>query len=167
MQEEEELRTDRLGGQQPTEDSPPLDFRERELPRWVQVPAGIVLALLTLLCGFAFIEMFLLAPKRQSILAVGFVVLLLLPCFGVLMKCLRLITGQKVKGGLFSPIALRLAALFIFVVPIVGLFTGYYREMGPAAIWQAVMYFLGAIGLRQLARNRDSQESHPQGPKPS
>jgi hypothetical protein len=29
------------------------DIREIELPRWVQVPVGIVLSLFTLLCGFA------------------------------------------------------------------------------------------------------------------
>jgi hypothetical protein len=29
------------------------DVREIELPRWVQVPVGIVLSLFTLLCGFA------------------------------------------------------------------------------------------------------------------
>ena len=38
----------------------------------------------------------------------------------------------------------------------VGLFTGYYREMGAVAIDQAVMYLFGFFGLRALARKRET-----------
>ena len=141
---------------------PQLDWRERELPRWVQVPAGIVLGLLTLLCGLAIVSLFFLAPKGPSTLAIVVVALLLLPCVGVLIKCIRIVTGRKLKGGVFSPTALRVVAVVMLVMPIVGLFTGYYREMGLAAVWQALIYFLGAIGLRQLARKRESQACQPQ-----
>jgi hypothetical protein len=74
----------------------------------------------------------------------------------VLAKCFRLITGRKTRGGLLSPRALRVVSVCLLVLPVVGLFTGYYREMGALAIYQAVMYFVGFLGLRALARKRES-----------
>jgi len=55
-----------------------------------------------------------------------------------------------------SPTALRVISVFLLVLPVVGLFTGYYREMGAVAIYQAVMYFFGFLGLRALARKREA-----------
>ncbi len=83
------------------------DVREIELPRWVQVPVGIVLSLFTLLCGFASAYLLFDPNKRAPILAfvVGFI--LLLGCAWVLEKCFRLITGRKKRGGLMTPRALR------------------------------------------------------------
>jgi hypothetical protein len=43
----------------------------------------------------------------------------------------------------------------MLILPIVALFTGYYREMRALAIFQAAMYFLGFLGLRALARKRE------------
>jgi hypothetical protein len=110
------------------------DVGEIELPRWVQVPVGIVLSLFTLLCGFAQAYLVLIPNKRTRILAfvVGFI--LLLGCAWVLEKCFRLITGRKKRGGLMSPRALRVVSFFLLIFPVVGLFTGYYREMGAVAI---------------------------------
>ena len=86
------------------------DVREIELPRWVQVPVGIVLSLFTLLCGFASAYLLFVPNKRAPILAfvVGFI--LLLGCAWVLEKCFRLITGRKTRGGLMSPSALRIVS---------------------------------------------------------
>ena len=132
------------------------DVREIELPRWVQVPVGIVLSLFTLLCGFASAYLLFVPNKRAPILAfvVGFI--LLLGCAWVLEKCFRLITGRKTRGGLMSPRALRIVSFFLLIFPVVGLFTGYYREMGAVAIYQAVMYLFGFFGLRALARKRET-----------
>jgi hypothetical protein len=52
--------------------------------------------------------------------------------------------------------ALRVVSFFFLIFPIVGLFTGYYRQMGALAIFQAVMYFLAFLGLRVLARKREA-----------
>jgi hypothetical protein len=132
------------------------DVREIELPRWVQVPVGIVLSLFTLLCGFASAYLLFVPNKRAPILAfvVGFI--LLLGCAWVLEKCFRLITGRKKRGGLMGPRALRVVSFFLLIFPVVGLFTGYYREMGAVAIYQAVMYWFGFFGLRALARKRET-----------
>src|SRR6266496_4839588 len=143
------------------------DVREIELPRWVQVPIGIVLGLFTLLCGFASAYLLFVPNKKAPILAfvVGFI--LLLGCFWVLTKCLRLITGRKHRGGLMSPRALRIVSVFLLVLPVIGLFTGYYREKGAVAIYQAVMYVFGFFGLRALARNREAKDVPEEPPSSS
>ena len=132
---------------------------ERELPRWIQIPVGIVLGLFTLFCAFATVDMLLLPGKQSSpspILAVAVVLILLLVCLWVLGKCMRLVTGRNKHRGLLSPIVLRVVAVFLLIIPVAGLFTGYYREMGPIAILQAVMYVFGFFGLRALARKREA-----------
>ena len=140
-------------------DQPPLETQENELPRWIQIPAGLVIGLFTLLCALGALSL-LFAPNKQSLtlcLVAG--AILLLGCFWVLEKCWRLVTGRKYKGGLMSPRALRVVAFFFLVMPIAGLFTGYYRTMGPLAIFQAVSYVLAFFVLRALARNREARES--------
>jgi len=134
------------------------DVREIELPRWVQVPIGIILSLFTLLCGFASAYLLFVPNKKTPILALVVGVILLLGCLWVLAKCFRLITGRKHRGGLMSPRALRVVSIFLLILPIVGLFTGYYRERGAIAIFQVVMYFFGFLGLRALASKREGQK---------
>lgn len=141
---------------------PFLDFpetegvREIELPRWIQVPVGIILSLFTLLCGFASAFLLFVSNKKSPILAFVVGLVLLLGCIWVLAKCFRLITGKKTKGGLMSPTALRVVSVVVLVLPVVGFFTGYYREMGAMGVFQAVMYFFTFFGLRALARKRES-----------
>jgi amino acid transporter len=135
---------------------PPLEAREKEVPRWVQVPIGLVLGLLTLLCGFASVILLLAPNKKSPILAIVVGLILLLGCLWVLEKCFRLLTGRKNRGGLMTPNTLRLVSFFFLVLPVAGLFTGYYRQMGPVAIFQAVMYFFSFLGLRSLARKREA-----------
>lgn len=132
------------------------DVREIELPRWVQIPIGIILSLFTLLCGFASAYLLFVPNKKAPILAFVAGLILLLGCVWVLAKCFRLITGRKHRGGLMSPRALRIVSACLLVLPLIGLFTGYYREMGAVAIYQAVMYFFGFLGLRALARRRET-----------
>jgi hypothetical protein len=138
---------------------PPLSRYEKELPRWVQVPAGVLLGLVTLFCGFAVISLLLMrykyAPVPLLLVAVG--LLLLLGCYWILAKCIQLITGRKKRGGLLSPRTLRIVSFFLLILPVVGLFTGYYRERGGVAIFQGVMYFFGFLGLRALARKREAE----------
>lgn len=135
-----------------------VEAREIELPRWVQVPIGVVLSLFTLLCGFASAYLLFTPNKKAPILAFVMGAILLLGCVWVLAKCLRLITGRKRRGGLISPRALRVVSFSLLILPVEGLFTGYYRERGAIAIFQTVMYFFGFFGLRALARKRENHE---------
>ena len=143
---------------------PILDWSERELPRWVQIFFGVVLGLFTVLCGFASAVLLFSPNKTSPILLVAIVFVLLLGCAWVLEKCFRLVTGRKRRGGLLSPRTLRVVSFFLLVLPVVGLFTGYYREMGRMAIFQGVMYLFGFFGLRALARKREANDSQPEQP---
>ena len=143
-----------------------LEPQEVELPRWVQVPVALVLGLFTLLCGFASLSLLLVPNKRSPVLTVVLGLVLLLGCLWVLEKCVRLLTGRKHQGGLMTPNTLRVVSVLMLALPIAGLFTGYYREMGAVAIFQALMYFLGFLGLRALARKREAKESQTSEPKP-
>jgi hypothetical protein len=147
------------------DEHPAFEHQDKELPRWVQVPAGLLLGLFTLLCGFASVSLLLVPNRKAPLLAVIVGLILLLGCFWVLEKCFRLITGRKNRGGLMSPNTLRVVSFFLLVLPIGGLFTGYYREMGAVAIFQAAMYFFGFLGLRALARKREASESQTNEPK--
>jgi amino acid transporter len=138
---------------------PSLESQEKEVPRWVQVPAGLVLGLLTLLCGYASIVLLLEANKKNPILTVVVGFVLLLGCLWVLEKCFRLVTGRKNRGGLMNPRTLRVVSFLFLIFPVVGLFTGYYRKMGSIAVLQAVMYFSAFLGLRALARTRETNEA--------
>jgi hypothetical protein len=137
---------------------PNLEPREIKVPRWVQVPVGLLLGLLTLLCGFGSVTLLFSQNKESPILvlAVGFV--LLLGCLWVLEKCFRLVTGRKNRGGLMAPNTLRVVSFLFLVFPVAGFFTGYYRERGPAAIIQGVMYLFIFFGLQALARKREANE---------
>ena len=136
---------------------PSTSLFEKPLPRWVLVPVGITLGLITLLCGFALLSLLLMQYRYSSspLLLFAVAIFFLLACGWILTKCLRLITGRKKRGGLLSPNTLRAVAWVMLILPIVALFTGYYREMGSVAILQAVAYFLGFFGLRAMARKRE------------
>lgn len=139
-------------------DEQPAFDQPDELPKWVRVPAALFLGLFTLLCIFASASLLLVPNKKAPVLAVIVGFLLLLGCFWVLDKCVRLVSGRKRRGGLMSPKALRVVAFCLLILPMVGFVTGYYREMGALAIFQAVMYVSGFVGLRQLARKREALE---------
>ena len=151
------LREENNGQSADGNELPSSSLFEKPLPRWVLVPVGIALGLITLFCGFALLSLLLMryrySPAPLLLLAVA--LFLLLACGWILTKCLRLITGRKKRGGLLSPNTLRAVAWLMLILPIVALFTGYYREMGALAIFQAVAYFLGFLGLRALARKRE------------
>jgi hypothetical protein len=137
-------------------DGSTLESRGKEVPRWVQIPVGLILGLLALLCGYASVVLLLDANEKSPILAVVVGFVLLLGCSWVLEKCYRLLTGRKKRGGLMTPGTLRVVAFFFLIFPVMGLFTGYYRKMGPIAVFQAVMYFFAFLGLRALARKREA-----------
>ena len=135
----------------------PDDWREHELPRWVQVPVGFVLALFTLFCAFASLYLLLL-PGKAWVLGFTVGLVLLFGCLWVLEKCFRLITGRKNQGGLIAPNTLRRFSYALLLLPIVGLFTGYYRKMGLVAVVQAMFYVSAFFSLRALSRKRDTAQ---------
>jgi hypothetical protein len=113
-----------------TDELPARVVGEKDVPRWVQIPAGVVLGVLTLFCGFASVILLFAPNKKSPILVIVVGLILLSGCLWVLEKCFRLLTGRKNRGGLMSPNTLRVLSFFFLVLPVAGLFTGYYRDMG-------------------------------------
>lgn len=116
--------------------------------------------LFTLLCALWPVTLILDPPKASPpsvAIAVG--VVLLLPCFWILEKCFRLVIGRKKQGGLMAPNTLRGISWLFLALPFGGLFTGYYRERGFLAVYQAVMYVFAFLGLRSLARAREAKHN--------
>lgn len=136
---------------------PSLEAPEKSLPRWVQISVGLALSLFTLFCGFASLSLFLPWPGKKPVFGAALGIVLLLGCLWVLEKCFRLLTGRRNQGGLMAPKTLRAVSLLFLVLPIAGLFTGYYRRMGYFAIGQALQYFFIFLALRALARRREAQ----------
>jgi hypothetical protein len=129
---------------------------EIDVPRWVQVPAGVVLGAITLVCAIGALSL-VIAPSDKAPIAapVGGLVMLAL-CVWLFEKAYRLIMGRKIHGGLMAPRMLRLVALLFLFLPIAGFFTGYYNTHPATATLQAVAYVGIYFGLRALARSRDA-----------
>ena len=85
------------------------------------------------LCGFASVILLLAPNKKSPVLAIAVWLILLLACLWVLEKCFRLLTGRKHQGGLMTPNTLRVVSFFFLFIPVAGIFTGEYRQMGPVA----------------------------------
>jgi hypothetical protein len=143
-----------------------LENGEIEIPRWLQVPIGLILGFLIILIGLASLALFLTHLQEHPILSFAAGIVLLLGCLWVLEKCIRLVTGRKKQGGLMSPGTLYLISWVILVIPVAGIFTGYYREMRLVAIVQAGAYLIGFFGLRSLAQKRESQARDQANPDP-
>ena len=141
-------------------DTPPVEIQEPALPRWVQVPAGIFFGLVILLClgGSAALIFSLNEKPPVAVPVLGIV--LLIPCLWALSKCVRLITGRRTQGGLIGPRALRTIAWFFLLLPIGGLFTGYFRTDTVFAIIQTFAYIGAFAGLRSLATSRERAAGH-------
>jgi hypothetical protein len=74
----------------------------------------------------------------------------------------RLITGKKGRyGGLFGPVALRVFAGMFFLLPIGGLFSGWYVDHPIAGPMQALAYYVISFSLWRLAAYRRSKVATP------
>ena len=73
-----------------------VKFGEKDLPRWIQVPAGLILGLATLFCALAIILIVFFGPRANKLSPIAILLLLvfLIPCVWVLEKCIRLVTGR-------------------------------------------------------------------------
>lgn len=137
--------------------SMPNQRADVELPRWVQVPVGIFLGLVTLLL-LASSAIILFAPNEKApILAPTIGVISVVVCCWVLEKCIRLISGRKQKGGLMSPRTLRFVSWFCLLLPLAGFFSGYFVTHTLEALLQTATYISVFFGLRSLASFREAE----------
>ncbi len=127
--------------------------------RWIEIPIGIVLGLIAMVCAAGGMSM-LLKPYYKSPAASFIVGVLILVFSGwCFIKTVRLVTGRPTHGGLMSPLALRILSVFFLMLPVVGIFTNYYRKNGVIAYLQAATYVVIFLALLRLARARQQRLS--------
>jgi hypothetical protein len=80
----------------------------------------------------------------------------LVMCCWALEKCFRLVSNKKNKGGLLSPQSLRAVGWLLVLLPIGGLFTGYFTSKPLMATVQIAAYISMFFGVRRLAREREA-----------
>lgn len=137
-------------------DSDAIENEEVCLPKWVTFPVGIILGLFTLLCLTGSITLVISPNERAPLLAPVIGIVMVLGCLWSLEKCVRLVTGRKRKGGLMTPRALRVIGWVFLLLPIGGLFSGYFVTHTLLASLQTAAYVSVFFGLRRLAAYRES-----------
>ena len=142
--------------------------QENGIPRWIAIPVGITLGLITLGCLLGSLTILVTPPEENRLFGVILGVILVLGCLWVFEKALRLVLGPRKKGGLFAPLTLRIFAVLFLLLPVAGFFTGYYAEKGFLAALQALTSLGISCGMLLLARRRETsgQKSAPKGTKP-
>lgn len=128
------------------------------LPRWVRIPAGLLLFLWAGLALTGSIALIVMPPDANPALTRAIGTALALGSFWGLMAALRLIAGRQLRtGGLLTPLALRVTGAIIGVIPLIALVTGTFWE-SERTVWsriaQAVGYIALAAGLFGLASTR-------------
>lgn len=129
----------------------------KALPRWVQILIGLVLFPLLLPCLAGSLMLALLPNEKAPVLATVAGILMALMTIWLFAICFRLVSGRRVSGGLVGPRALRSFAWLFLLLPLGGLFTGYFAAHTLWAVIQSAIYVNVFFGLRALARNRDAQ----------
>lgn len=129
------------------------------VPRWVQIPAGIALGGIVLLCLAGSLMMVFLPNEKAPVLAPVFGAFMVLVSLWALSKCFLLLSGKKMQGGLIKPRGLRVLAWFFLLLPLGGLFTGYFITHTVQALVQTAAYVSIFFGLRSLAAHRERDDA--------
>jgi hypothetical protein len=138
---------------------PPDEPGDVVVPRWIQIPIGIVLGAILIICLAGSVMMVFLPNEKAPVLAPIFGILMALTSLWAMSKCLRLITGRRLKGGLISPKALRAISWLFLLLPVGGLFSGYFISHTLQAIMQTVAYISFFFGIRVLATQREKHDA--------
>ena len=140
--------------QAPLEQSP-SDEEQRSVPRWVEGVVGLALALVLVFCLAGSLMLVFMPNEKAPVLAPIFGIGMTLVALWGFLVCFRLVTGRKVRGGLMSPPALRAAAWFFLLLPVGGVFTGYFITNTLQALVMTGAYISVFFGLRRLASRRE------------
>ena len=140
----------------------PSDQGDLPVPRWVQIPVGLALSAILLLCLAGSITIVVPRDGRVSFRDRAFgagMVLVTLWAFSV---CYRLVTGKRVCGGLLGPFALRAAAWCFLLMPVAGLLTALFTRQFVNPLYGLLVTAID-IGvffrLRSLASHREGNET--------
>ena len=133
---------------------PANDSEPPKLPRWAQIIAGLFLLPISVVCLAGSLVLVLSPPDKAPILAMSLGAVFVLLCLWVLWLAVRLLANRP-GHGLLGPFALRASALLFFILPVVGLFTGYWQQKPFVAAAQTICYLVIAATLWQLAKGRE------------
>jgi hypothetical protein len=135
--------------------------------RAFQIFGGLVIAAFALLCALGSATLIFDPPPRAPILAAAALgTLFVMLSVWILSIGIRLIANRPNHGGLLSPLALRLSGVLFLLLPVGGLFTGYYQARGGVALAQGAVYLLAAerASHLELKLRFTQQAQHPLGP---
>ena len=143
----------------PADSPPPPHEEDIPVPRWVQLVAGLLLALVLVFCLAGSLAL-ALSPNEKAPVAAPIVgtVMSVVSIWGLLL-CYRLVTGRKVRGGLIGPTALRVIAWVFLLLPVGGVFNGYFETHTIRALLMTAAYISIFYGLRSLAAHREQHEA--------
>ena len=125
--------------------------------RWLRIFGGLILVLISLLFLMGSAALFFKSPSGDLLnKTVGGVVFLV--SLWLLIRGIRLVFNRPVRGGLMSPLALRIAAVVFFCIPWIGLWTGYYQEHRFLKALQALIYLIVSVNLWGMAQSRSLRD---------
>ena len=129
------------------------------LPRWLQIPQGLVLCVFLLPCFAGSVALAVSPNERAPIMAPVVGTLMALACLWLFAMSFRLILGKKKHGGLMGPRALRLCSWIFVLIPTTSISTGTFFEHPFRYGVISVAYILTFFGLRSLAFQREQKAS--------
>jgi hypothetical protein len=138
---------------------PPTEPGDVVVPRWIQIPIGVALGAVLAICLAGSMMMVFLPNEKAPVLAPLFGIVMALTSLWAMSKCLRLITGKRVKGGLIGPRALRTISWLFLLLPVGGLFSGYFISHTLQAVLQTIAYVSFFFGIRVLAAQREKHDA--------
>lgn len=123
-----------------------------------QTAVGLVLMVFSLLSLAGSVAMVLFPGEAAPVLTrtIG-LVLVLLSIWGLVLS-FRLVFEIRVQGGLMGTSALRFCAWFFLLLPLGGLFTGYFVTHTVQALVMTGMYIGAFFSLRSLAARRKNRD---------
>ncbi|WP_125717419.1 hypothetical protein [Pseudoalteromonas rubra] len=130
-------------------------MEESMLSPWVRIPLGIVLFFINLLCLLGVIVMPMAVHEEKYLFGVLITTVCAILNAWLFIKCFQLIFNLNASNGLISPFGFRVAAVMYMLLPIVGIFTGYYSQYGWLALIQAGIYYFIGISLLSYAKQRE------------
>ena len=124
---------------------------EMSVPRWIQVPVGLLRLPFALICLAGSVILIMSPPAKNPPVAIAFgSVMVLMSLWGV-EEVARLVFGWRTQGGLMAPMSLRLIGVFFLLLPLIGFCTGHNGRVGLVGILQAIAYVSISVGLFTLA----------------
>ena len=129
------------------------------MSRAFEVAIGLVLGVVVFFCLIGSVSLFLGPHGNQLMLKYAIASVMVLLSIWLLAVCARLIVGRRVASGLLGPRALRVIAWFFLLLPLAGLFTGYFFTHTLQALAQTAIYVSIFFSLRALALKRAKSEA--------